>query len=139
MYLVTSGIDNTLSASQLEPYVTLALNELEFILGDTTTEYGALRASLGYPEPWKLNYVEIGNEDNLWNGESSYIAYRWNLFFDAIHAKYPDLTLISSTQDQTVAGPGSAWDFHIYTRPDDFVSKFDYWDNVAEEPLYPSR
>jgi alpha-N-arabinofuranosidase len=37
-----------------------ALNELEFIMGDVTTEYGALRASLGHPKPWKINYVEVG-------------------------------------------------------------------------------
>ncbi|KAN0113171.1 glycoside hydrolase family 51 protein [Hyaloscypha variabilis] len=131
MYLITNGSTEVLTEAELAPYVQNVLDELEFILGDTNTHNGALRASLGYPEPWALKYVEIGNEDNLWGGEPSYDAYRWNLFFDAIHEKWPDLTLISSTQDQSVAGPGSAWDYHIYTRPDDFVSKFDYWDHVA--------
>jgi alpha-N-arabinofuranosidase len=42
-------------------YVQDALNELEFIMGDVSTEYGALRASLGYPKPWKINYVEVGS------------------------------------------------------------------------------
>jgi alpha-N-arabinofuranosidase len=131
MYLITNGSTEVLTEAELAPYVQNVLDELEFILGDTNTHNGALRASLGYPEPWALKYVEIGNEDNLWGGEPSYDAYRWNLFFDAIHEKWPDLTLISSTQDQSVAGPGSAWDYHIYTRPDDFVAKFDYWDHVA--------
>lgn len=45
--------------SELQPYVQDALDELEFIMGDTSTSYGALRASLGYPSPWKINYVEV--------------------------------------------------------------------------------
>ncbi|KAL3428359.1 alpha-N-arabinofuranosidase A [Phlyctema vagabunda] len=65
-----------LSEDEMAPYVQDALNELEFITGDVSTTYGALRASLGYPEPWALNYVEIGNEDNLSNGLQSYIDYR---------------------------------------------------------------
>ena len=40
------------------------MNELEFILGPVTSTYGSVpvRATLGYPDPWNLNYVEIGNE-----------------------------------------------------------------------------
>jgi alpha-N-arabinofuranosidase len=130
MYLDPSNIGTIVSEADLAPYVELAMNELEFILGPVTSTYGSIRASLGYPEPWKLNYVEIGNEDNLWDGETSYVAYRFNAFFSAIHAKYPWITVISSTGDLEATGAGSATDYHIYTRPDDFVSLFGYWDNA---------
>lgn len=40
--------------------------------GPSTSTYGALRASLGYPDPFTLNYVEIGNEDFLHNGIPTY-------------------------------------------------------------------
>lgn len=53
---------------ELDPYVQDVLNELEYILGSTNTHYGALRAQYGHPDPWKLNYVEIGNEDELFGG-----------------------------------------------------------------------
>jgi alpha-L-arabinofuranosidase len=37
--------------------------KINFVIGDPeTTEEGALRASLGYPEPFPLEWVEIGNE-----------------------------------------------------------------------------
>lgn len=36
------------------------MNELEFIMGDVSTPYGALRAKLGFPEPWVIKYVEVG-------------------------------------------------------------------------------
>lgn len=108
------------------------MNELEFVTGPVTSTYGALRASLGYPEPWKINFVEIGNEDNLNDGDASYIAYRFAAFADAIAAVYPNITVVSSIGTFQAVNNGSATDFHQYTRPDIFVSEFDLWDNRAE-------
>ena len=48
---------------KLEPYVQDALDEIEYVTGDTTTKWGAQRAKDGHPAPFVLNYVEIGNED----------------------------------------------------------------------------
>ena len=127
MYL---GNHDYLSEADLAPYVTDTMNELEFILGDTSTTYGSLRASLGYPKPWTLKFVEIGNEDNLQGGAGSYAEYRFTMFYNAISAKYPDLTVISSTGDLTAVGDGSATDYHTYTLPDAFVGEFGKWDNV---------
>jgi alpha-N-arabinofuranosidase len=47
----------------LEPYVKEALEEIEYVTGDTTTTWGACRAKDGHPAPFNLTYVEIGNED----------------------------------------------------------------------------
>ncbi len=92
---------------------------------------GALRASYGYPTPFTLNYVEIGNEDNLYDSTHSYARYRFAEFYNAISPVYPHITIISSTGDLTAVGPGSATDFHIYTRPDYFVySGFSKFDNA---------
>ena len=107
------------------------MNELEFIMGSVDTPRGAWRASLGYPEPWKINYVEIGNEDNLGDGEASYHAYRFPAFYNAISEKYPDITILSSTGDTSAQMGNSATDYHQYSRPDLFVSEFSYWDNIA--------
>ncbi|KAJ5456013.1 uncharacterized protein N7458_004277 [Penicillium daleae] len=110
-------------------YVQDALNELEFIMGDVSTEYGALRASLGYPKPWKINYVEIGNEDNL-SDPASYTSYRFMAFYDAIHAAYPDMKLISSTGDLTAVSGHSGTDYHEYARPNIYATQFGLWDNA---------
>lgn len=53
-----------IAQADLQPYVDDALNELEYVLGSTDTTYGALRASHGYPDPWDVTWVEIGNEDS---------------------------------------------------------------------------
>ena len=47
----------------LEPYVEDALDEIEYVTGDTSTRWGGVRAKDGHPEPFPLNFVEIGNED----------------------------------------------------------------------------
>lgn len=60
---VWSGLylDQTvISNSSLQVYVQYALDELEFLMGSTDTTYGASRASLGYPEPFPIKYVEVG-------------------------------------------------------------------------------
>ena len=51
----------------------------------------------GRPEPFKLRYVEIGNEDNLQNGTRTYDE-RYMAFYNAIKAKYPDLNVIATTR-----------------------------------------
>ncbi len=79
---------------KLEPYVQEALEEIEYVTGDASTKWGAQRIKDGYPEPFKLHYVEIGNED--WFDRSGNYDGRFAQFYDAIKAKYPDLKLIST-------------------------------------------
>lgn len=68
-----------ISEADLPPYVDDAMNELEFLLvfilysrlvsstdhsqGSASTTYGSQRSALGYPDPFMINYIEIGNED----------------------------------------------------------------------------
>jgi alpha-N-arabinofuranosidase len=79
---------------KLEPFVQEALDEIEYVTGDANTKWGAQRAKDGHPEPFKLTYVEIGNED--WFDRSGSYDGRFAQFYDAIKAKYPKLQLISS-------------------------------------------
>ena len=60
---------------------------------------GARRAKDGHPRPFKLRYVEIGNEDWLNMGTASYDA-RFTMFYDAIKAKYPSIQVISTMRTQ---------------------------------------
>jgi alpha-L-arabinofuranosidase len=130
VWAVWSGLylDGTVTAqSDMQQYVDLALNELEFILGDSNSTWGSKRAAVGYPDPLPLKYVEIGNEDYLWGGEDSYEQYRLPMLYDAINAKYPQLQLFSTSVNAT--HKNSSVDFHEYTRPNQFVEQFNYFDN----------
>jgi alpha-N-arabinofuranosidase len=76
----------------LDPYVQDTLNELEYVMGDTSTTYGAMRARDGHPAPFDLKYVEIGNEDFF----STTYDYRYKAWYDAIKKAYPTLRLIAT-------------------------------------------
>jgi alpha-N-arabinofuranosidase len=78
----------------LQPFVDDALDEIEYITGDPSTKWGAIRAKDGHPKPFPLHYVEIGNEDGF-DISGSYEG-RYVQFYDAIKAKYPQLQIIST-------------------------------------------
>jgi alpha-N-arabinofuranosidase len=114
------ALDGTFIAeADLEPYIQSALDELEFLTGDVSTKWGAVRASLGHPKPWTVKYVEIGNEDWLAGapaGYDSYKAYRFQMFLDAFNKKYPKIQVIASPSvfDGMVIPAPAAGDFHSY-------------------------
>jgi alpha-N-arabinofuranosidase len=80
----------------LRPYVQDALDEIEYVTGDTSTTWGARRAKDGHPAPFPLHYVEVGNEDEF-DRSGSYDG-RFTQFFNAIKAKYPDLQVIATAR-----------------------------------------
>ncbi|KAK3720917.1 hypothetical protein LTR37_003580 [Vermiconidia calcicola] len=124
---------------ELGPYVQDALDEIEFVTGSTDTEWGAYRAELGHPEPFPLRFVEVGNEDSLNNGTASYGRYRFSAFYNAIHEKYPDMTIISSYYDVGPVTPpfDASGDFHEYAAPVQMSSQFGYFDNYTNDhPLF---
>jgi alpha-N-arabinofuranosidase len=80
--------------TDLEPFVQDALDEIEYVTGDTNTKWGAQRVKDGHPAPFDLHYVEIGNED--WFDKSGSYDKRFEQFTDAIKSKYPHLKTIST-------------------------------------------
>jgi len=104
----------------LEPYVQDALDEIEYVTGDTSTKWGAQRAKDGHPEPFPLRYVEIGNEDGF-DGSGSYEA-RYTQFYDAIKAKYPNLQLISTVGGKDPLGSR----YKVTARTPDLVDEHYY-------------
>jgi alpha-N-arabinofuranosidase len=78
----------------LQPFVDEALEEIEYVMGDKSTTWGAMRAMDGHPEPFPLHYIEIGNEDGF--DRSGSYRKRFDLFATAIRAKFPGLKIIST-------------------------------------------
>src|SRR5436305_907983 len=109
---------------KLVPYVTEALEEIEYVIGGPDTEWGKRRAADGHPEPFPLHYVEVGNED-FFDKSGSYDG-RFTQFYDAIKQKYPQLKVISTVgNDQSKFMVKScvpdAVDEHFYTSADAFI------------------
>jgi len=107
---------------ELEPFAQDALDEIEYVTGDTNTTWGARRAEDGHPAPFNLTYVEIGNEDGF--DKSKSYAGRFAQFHDAIKAKHPQLKLISSDPWVQVEGhKPDMVDMHDYSAADEFIKK----------------
>ncbi|MGG4032399.1 alpha-L-arabinofuranosidase C-terminal domain-containing protein [Paenibacillus cisolokensis] len=72
---------------------------VEYCNGGTDTEYGALRARNGHPEPYGVKYWEIGNEIyGPWQHghcTAEQYAHRYNRFADAMKRVDPDIVLLA--------------------------------------------
>jgi alpha-N-arabinofuranosidase len=108
----------------LEPFVQDALDEIEYVIGDASTKWGAERAKNGDPAPFPLHYVEIGNED--WFDKSGSYDGRFAQFFKAIKEKYPDLQLIATTPVKSVKP--DVLDEHFYMSAEKAFSDGGHYD-----------
>ncbi|MDQ2835464.1 MAG: alpha-N-arabinofuranosidase [Acidobacteriota bacterium] len=108
----------------LAPMVDDALDEIEFVTGDTGTKWGSVRAKLGHPAPFPLTYVEIGNED-MFDVSGSYEG-RYAQFSKAIKAKYPKLQLIATTPVKNTRP--DVIDDHYYKQASEFFQMADHYD-----------
>jgi alpha-N-arabinofuranosidase len=110
----------------LEPYVQDALEEIEYVTGGPDTKWGAERVKDGHPAPFKLTYVEIGNEDQF-DHSGSYDG-RYAQFYKAIKAKYPELQLIATTPVKSVRP--DVIDDHYYVRAQEFFKDRTHYDKA---------
>lgn len=113
----------------LSPYVDDALDEIEFVVGDTSTKWGGIRAQLGHPSPFPLHYVEIGNED--WFDKSGSYENRYKQFYKAIKAKYPQLQIIATAPLKQFRP--DIIDDHYYKRADEFFDMNKHYDEADRQ------
>jgi len=101
LYVVNVGIwhGGFTPVDSIQPWIDECLHALEYANGDAkTTKYGALRAKNGHPQPFNIEYLEIGNENNQLDPKAQSHQYyeRFKKFKDAILAKYPKMHLIGN-------------------------------------------
>ncbi len=78
----------------LDAYVQDALDLVEFACGDAATPWGRVRAEMGHPQPFRLNYLGVGNEQ--WDEPDDAIyTVRLRRFEQALHAKWPKLRIVA--------------------------------------------
>ena len=110
----------------LQPYVEDALDEIEYLTGTASTKWGGRRIKDGHPEPFPLQYVEIGNED-FFDKSGSYDE-RFAQFYKAIKLKYPALQLIATTKVKGV-NP-DVLDEHYYRQAEDMYANAGQYDKT---------
>jgi alpha-N-arabinofuranosidase len=83
-----------------------------------------MRAANGHPAPFKIKYVEIGNE----NFASNYEQHHYRAFYDAIKQRYPQITTIA---DERIAfQPLEIVDDHYYVAPQRFLGLANLYDDA---------
>jgi len=115
-----------LEGDYIKPYVQDALDEIEYVIGGTDTKWGAQRAKDGHPAPFKLHYIEVGNED--WFDRSGSYPGRFKQFYDAIKSKYPQLEIISTVSEKLLGHvKADVIDEHYYRNADNmYRNAFQY-------------
>ena len=139
LYVVNVGIwhGGMTPCDSLQPWIDECLNALEYANGPVTSKYGALRARNGHPEPFDLEYLEIGNENNQPDPrqQSDHYYERYEQFRQAVLARYPQMKIIGNVVAWGDDNP--RWnsplpvdllDEHYYRSPDWFAAAFHKYD-----------
>jgi len=113
--------------SQFDSLVQDALDEVQYITGDTTTYWGQRRASNGHPKPFDLQYVEIGNED-FFDRSGSY-EDRFAAFYDALKKAYPRIQVISTVKVRSRTP--DVIDEHYYKSPEESARLATLYDSYS--------
>lgn len=144
LYVVNVGIwhGGFTPVDSLQPWIDETLNALEYANGPVTSKYGALRAKNGHPAPFNIEYLEIGNENNQPNPREQSDNYykRFQLFRDAVLAKYPKMHIIGNVAAWGTDEP--TWDSkekvelldeHYYRTPEWFAANFHKYDTYDRQ------
>ena len=124
-YCEAAGFEGAFAINVEETPQDIA-NMVEYLTGAATTPWGKKRAANGHAKPYPLHYIELGNEEVIWGDlENDYKHYaeRFNLLYDAIHAKNPDIKVICAAWwrpkspnmevvFKAVNGKADYWDLH---------------------------
>ena len=96
---------------EFEEYVKDALDLIEFANGPIDSKWGALRASMGHPESFKLEFIAVGNEQ--WMTHRMDVFDRNDRFEKAIRKVYKDIKILG-TAGPVVDMPmcNIAWDYY---------------------------
>jgi alpha-L-arabinofuranosidase len=124
LFVINCGMSHreNVPMQEMKEWVQDALDAIEYANGPADSTWGSLRAKAGHPAPFNLKYMEIGNE----NGGPAYLE-RYNLFYDAIKARYPEMRLIADVPVDKAKM--EIVDEHYYSSPDFFMSNAHRYDS----------
>lgn len=130
VWVVNDGAsaNEEVSTARIASLVKDVVNGIEFARGGPKTTWGSVRAAMGHPQPFELDYVSIGNQE-CWM-----LYYRGNYqkFYSAIKASYPDINIVSSCDKSTISpsNPADLYDVHVYASSANMFSRSSMFDNT---------
>ena len=83
--------------SEMDEWVSDALDLIEWANGDVNTKWGRVRAEAGHPKPFGLKYLGLGNEEKI----SPEFIERFKYIYERVTKAHPEIVIVGT------AGPGS--------------------------------
>lgn len=81
-----------LPLEELDAYIQEILDLIEWANGPATSTWGAKRAAAGHPAPFGLQYLGIGNEDQI----TPVFRERFEKIHAVVKARHPEITLVGT-------------------------------------------
>ena len=143
-----NGVEKpALNSEEFQRYIQDALDLVEFCMGGTDTEWGAVRAAMGHPEHFELTYIGIGNEQ--WGSDYNARYAKFREAFNEAAKKNPDLygNIKLIMANGPLSGDTYGWDYvaskgndiadlldeHYYNEPSWFFSHTQRYDSYDRE------
>ncbi len=130
LYVCNCGMSCQARVSEIFPeqevdnFLEEALGALEYAMGGVDTKYGAMRAAAGHPEPFKMTYFEIGNENH-----GTEYNDRYKRFYTVLKKAYPNVIYISNTHTEKEGLTTEFADEHYYDAPEFFLENDGLFDD----------
>ncbi len=147
LYVVNVGIwhGGFTPVDSIDSWIQECMDALEYANGPVTSKYGAMRAANGHPEPFNIEYLEIGNENANFNfnnnsDQSERYHERYQKFYEAVKAKYPNMQCIGNVEAWGTDTP--SWrsnlptqllDEHYYRNPKWFLDAYNKYDSYDRQ------
>ena len=118
------------SEEEQEEMIRDILGAMEYALGPADSPWGAVRARMGHEAPFRLDYLEIGNE----NFGPEY-EKRFDLVKKAVTEKYPGIRIIANDRGRGRKLEADIADDHYYNMPEFFAEGISMYDPYDREDL----
>ena len=127
---------NFCEAGRIEPAFAINAEEtpqdaadlVDYVSGPITTVWGKKRAADGHPNPYRVHYIEIGNEEVLGGDDPAAYAHysdRFTQLARAMHGRNPGLALVCAAWwrpdsrnvekvFEAINGECACWDLHVW-------------------------
>lgn len=113
---------------ELDAWIGEAMDAIAYATAPADTYWGKKRSENGHPAPFRLRYVEIGNENM---GEKYVVHYR--KFYHTLKKAYPQITFLANEWVRDPDAPVEIVDEHYYDTPEFFAENRDWFDHYGKD------
>lgn len=112
-----------MEGEDLDDMIQDTLDAIEYATAPADSKWGKVRAEMGHPEPFMMNYIEIGNENWGPDYEERYLKN-----YEIIKERYPWIRFVANSHVEKKSLPVDIVDEHYYDSVEYFAENLDFYD-----------